>query len=304
MRLLGLEVGPHEVRVARGERSFGTLRLTALERRPLASPAAVPEVLAELARSRADVVLTALPAHAATHRFLTLPFRDRGRLGRTAPLELLGQLPLDPAGLAVACEPLGPAPGGTAVLAAALRQGELEAHLALLEGAGLAPARVDLAPLPAWNLLPASGEDQALVLADGTASALSLRRAGRLAALRALGTSAREPAAFAAEVRWSLAALGGTPATIVPEANGSRCTTAPRSILPMITPDRSVNATLGWSAANRPSTPAFCCASAPWTCGKCVTFSARRAATARRSTESTWARAAASRTRPRAASLW
>src|SRR5438094_808694 len=108
-RLLGLEIAAGEVRVARGERSFGTLRLTALERRPLASPAALPGVLAELARTRADVVLTALPAASATHRFLTLPFRDRGRLARTAPLELLGQLPLDPAGLAVACEPLGPA---------------------------------------------------------------------------------------------------------------------------------------------------------------------------------------------------
>ncbi len=214
-RLLGLEIAAGEVRVARGERSFGTLRLTALERRPLASPAALPGVLAELARTRADVVLTALPAASATHRFLTLPFRDRGRLARSAPLELLGQLPLDPAGLAVACEPLGPAPGGSAVLAAAVRRDELESHGALLAGAGLAPARVDLAPLPAWNLLPATRDDQALVIADGAASALALRRGGRLAGLRALGASAREPAALASEVRWSLAALGGAPATVV-----------------------------------------------------------------------------------------
>ena len=214
-RLLGLEIVAHEVRVARGERSFGTLRLTALERRPLTSPAALPGVLTELARTRADVVLTALPAASATHRFLTLPFRDRGRLARTAPLELLGQLPLDPAGLAVACEPLGPAPGGSAVLAAAVRRDELEAHGALLAGAGLVPARVDLAPLPAWNLLSATRDDQALVVADGAASALALRRGGRLAGLRALGASAREPAALASEVRWSLAALGGAPPTLV-----------------------------------------------------------------------------------------
>src|SRR5207244_10765520 len=185
-RLPGLEIAAHEGRVARGERGFGTLRLTALERRPLASPAALPGVLAELARTRADVVLTALPAASATHRFLTLPFRDRGRLPRTAPLDLPGQPPLDPAGLAVACEPLGPAPGGSAVLAAAVRRDELEAHGALLAGAGLAPARVDLAPLPAWNLLPATRDDQALVVADGGESALALRRGGRLAGLRPL----------------------------------------------------------------------------------------------------------------------
>src|SRR5438067_2283291 len=172
-------------------------------------------MLGELAQTRADVVLTALPAASATHRFLTLPFRDRGRLARTAPLELLGQLPLDPAGLAVACEPLGPAPGGSAVLAAAVRRDELEAHGGLLAGAGLAPARVDLAPLPAWNLLPATRDDQALVVADGGESALALRRGGRLAGLRPLGASAREPAALASEVRWSLAALGGAPATVV-----------------------------------------------------------------------------------------
>jgi len=81
-RLLGLEIAARELRVARGERSFGTLRLTALERRPLASRAALPGVLGELAQTRADVVLTALPAASATHRFLTLPFRDRGRLAR------------------------------------------------------------------------------------------------------------------------------------------------------------------------------------------------------------------------------
>ena len=213
-RLLGLEIAAREVRVARGERRFGTLRLTALERRPLAGPEALPGVLAELAETRADVVLTALPAASATHRFLTLPFRDRGRLARTAPLELLGQLPFDPAGLAVACEPLGPAPGGSVVLAVAVRREELTAHAGLLAGASLAPARIDLAPLPAWNLLPASREDQALVVADGAASALALRRAGRLAGLRALGASAREPAALASEVRWSLAAFGGAPATV------------------------------------------------------------------------------------------
>src|SRR5207249_1388864 len=151
-RLLGLEIAAREVRVARGERSFGALRLTALERRPLASPAALPEVLGELAQTRADVVLTALPAASATHRFLTLPFRDRGRLARTAPLELLGQLPLDPAGLAVACEPLGPAPGGSAVLAAAVRRDELEAHGALAALGG-APATVVVAGADAGQVL-------------------------------------------------------------------------------------------------------------------------------------------------------
>src|SRR5204863_119826 len=58
-------------------------------------------------------------------------------------------------------------------------------------------------------------DDQALVVADDGESALALRRGGRLAGLRPLGACAREPAALASEVRWSLAALGGAPATVV-----------------------------------------------------------------------------------------
>src|SRR5207244_13576981 len=71
------------------------------------------------------------------------------------------------------------------------------------------------APVPGWSLLPAARDDQAVVVGGGAAGALALRRGGRLAGLRALGGSAREPAALASEVRWSLAALGGAPATLV-----------------------------------------------------------------------------------------
>jgi len=215
MRLLGLEIAEREVRVAHGVRTFGALRLSALERVPVPCPAALPDVLAALARPRPDVVLSALPLHAATHRFLTLPFRDRRRLARTAPLELLGQLPLDAADLAVACAPVAAASGGSIVLAAAVRREELAAHVALLTAAELPPARVDLAPLPAWNLLPAVADDRALVIADGARSMLALERRGRPAGLRALGAPAGQPAALAAEVRWALAALSGAPATIV-----------------------------------------------------------------------------------------
>src|SRR5262249_19051369 len=76
-------------------------------------------------------------------------------------------------------------------------------------------ARIDLAPLPTWNLLPPALDDAVLVTADGLRSALTVRRAGRLAALRALGAPAQDPDALAAEVRWSLLALGEIPATIV-----------------------------------------------------------------------------------------
>jgi Tfp pilus assembly protein PilN len=213
MRLVGLDVGEREVRVARAERLFGTLRVTAIERRPR------PGGLEACGGARGATVLTALPAAAVTHRVLTLPFRDRRRLARTVPYELLGQLPVDSAGLAVAFAPLATGPAGTTLLAVAVRQADLEAHAAVLAAAGLAPARIELAPLPAWNLVAPAAGDAALLVADGGRSTLSVRRNGRLAGLRALAAPADDPSALAAEVRWSLAALGGAPCLVVAGAD-------------------------------------------------------------------------------------
>jgi hypothetical protein len=214
-RILGIEIGEREVRIARGERRFGTVRITTVERHPFADVAALPAVLSALARPRPDLVLAAFPAERTTHRVLVLPFRDRRRIARTAPLELLGQLPLDEDGVAVVAEPLGPARGGTAVLAAAIRRDELDTYAAMLGTAGLRPTRIDVAPLPAWNLLPLALDDVALVVADGGRSTLALWRAGRVAGFRALGAAGDDPDALAAEVRWSLVALGGIPPTII-----------------------------------------------------------------------------------------
>jgi type II secretion system protein L len=211
MRLAGVEMGERELRIARAERRFGRTRLVGLERVALDDASA----LRRLAAWQPHAVLTACPAAAVTHRVLRLPLGTRARVLRAAPLELLGQLPIDPEGVAIACEPLGNVPGGTAVLGVVVRHTDLDAATAPLAAQGLAPARVDLAPLPVWNLLPRDPADLALLVADGERSTLTVRRSGRLAALRALAADAREPAALAAEARWSLAALGGVPARIV-----------------------------------------------------------------------------------------
>jgi Tfp pilus assembly protein PilN len=211
MRLAGIEIGEREMRLARGERRLGRTRLVALERVALDDAGA----LRRLAAWHPHAVLTTVPAAGVTHRFLRLPFGARARVLRAAPLELLGQLPIDPDGVTIACEPLGTIPGGTAVLGVVVRRTDLDAAAAPLAAGGLAPARVDLAPLPAWNLLAHDTADLALVVADGARSSLAVRRRGQLAGLRALAAGAHEPAALAAEVRWSLAALGGAPARIV-----------------------------------------------------------------------------------------
>src|SRR5438552_19178892 len=115
MRLLGLELGEHEIRVARGERAFGTVRLTGVERIPYDGAAELAERLAALA-APSTTVLTALPATDVTHRLLVLPFRHPRRLARTERLELFLHLPGEPADALVAFESLGRGTEGSAVL--------------------------------------------------------------------------------------------------------------------------------------------------------------------------------------------
>jgi hypothetical protein len=223
VRLLALELTDRELRVAHGERSFGLVRVHALERIPLdGARESLPHALGALAARRPGAVLSVLPAAASTHRVLTLPFRDRARLARTAPLELLGQLPLDPDEAVVAVRPVARVAGGATVLAAAVRRADLDAHLAVLAESGLRARRVDLAPLPALDLVPDRSGSLALVVADGTRSAVVVRRDGHLTGLRALGGDARDPRVLADEVRWALEALAFAGEVVVAGADATR----------------------------------------------------------------------------------
>jgi hypothetical protein len=221
VRLVAIEIGERELRVAWGERGLGAARVTAVERVRLdGSAESLRGALAALAAARPAAVLTVLPLARTTHRLLALPFRDRTRLAGTAPLELLGQLPFGTDDAVVAIAPVGATADGAEVLAVAVRRAELDAQRAPFVDAGLAPTRIELAPLPALHLL--SPDDVALVVADGARSALVLRRRGRIAGLRALGADAAHPAGLASEVRWTLRALGGAPRTVLvgPDAAG------------------------------------------------------------------------------------
>ena len=146
---------------------------------------------------------------------LTLPFRDRTRLARTAPLELLGQRPARSGRGRVSAQPLARTPGGTDVLAVAVRREDLATLRATLGEAGVVPARIELAPLPALQLVPPASGSVALVVADGARSAVVVRRDATVAGLRALGQDSNDPTALAAEAKWTLRALGFSGRTLV-----------------------------------------------------------------------------------------
>jgi len=209
MRLVAVELAERELRIAWGERGLGAARLTAVERVPLDDgPEPLRAALAALAAARPAAVLTTLPLAVCTHRLLQLPFRDRTRLARTVPLELLAQLPVGPDELLVASHTIRRTAAGSEVLAVAVRRSDLDARIAALAEAGLAPTRIDLAPVPALAVVPDEIDTVALVMADGTRSAVVVRRAGQLSGLRALAADAGDLGALASEVRWTLRALG------------------------------------------------------------------------------------------------
>src|SRR5947199_9300710 len=167
MRILAIDVGERELRVASAVRAFGAVRLVAVERIAFADRAELAAALERLAASRPQAIVTALPAALVTHRILTFPFRGRHRLAATVPFELLGQLPAAPDDPVVAFERLARTESGTVVLAAVARRADVEASLGPLVEAGLAPARVDPTPPPRWDLVPPPAVDTALVLPDG-----------------------------------------------------------------------------------------------------------------------------------------
>src|SRR5439155_8285442 len=165
MRILAIEIGDGELRAARALRTFGSARLAGVERIPFADASELRAALERLAAWHPQVVVALAPAALVTHRILTLPFGSRRRVAATVPLELLGQLPAAPEDPVIAFEPLVRTEAGTVVVAAVARRTDVDAHLEPLVASGLALARLDLAPLPVWGLVPDAAGDAALVLA-------------------------------------------------------------------------------------------------------------------------------------------
>src|SRR5262249_33889097 len=109
---------------------------------------------------------------------------------------------------------------GSVVLAAAIRRADLEAQTAVLTAAGLRPARLEPAPLPAGRLVAAPGGELAPLGAGGARSPAGVPAPGPAAAPRRPGAPGSAAPGLAAEVRWSLAAAGGAARIVVPGADG------------------------------------------------------------------------------------
>jgi Tfp pilus assembly protein PilN len=222
MRRLGLELTASELRIVRAERRFGTTRLVSCARVPCPTPAERRSALTAALAWRPHLVVAALPLSRLAHRFLTLPFRDSRRVAETITLELVGQLPADPGEVAAGHRRLETSAAGSRCLAAVARRAHVDALTGELANAGARAVRVEAALLGVAHLVDAAAAtDAALVLADGERSAIVRCRAGAPVALRALGALPAVAEEFAAEVRWTLAALGPVPRVVLLGAEAS-----------------------------------------------------------------------------------
>ncbi|HEY6004732.1 MAG TPA: pilus assembly protein PilM, partial [Anaeromyxobacter sp.] len=163
-RILGLDLGAHEVKAVLLESAFRGFAVAGTGRAPVAAGeaplaerqgAATRELLAA-AGFAFDAAVVAFPGAGGSSVVVTLPFTDPRRIEQTVGFEVEGQIPFDLADVAWDWQPLGTRDGKTDLLVAVVRQEELAAVVAALAGAGVDPRAV-LPAAPTYAALFAGG---------------------------------------------------------------------------------------------------------------------------------------------------
>ena len=220
---------PSSVAGAAVSTGLGASKLRTLLRVPLSSEALVPspfepniarpeEVREAVARVAAALGVSTTPACVVLPdglaRIVLLDVPSDVAPEPFARFKLLGSLPYPPQEAVVDVL----AVGGGRVLAAAVRRSVVQSYEAVMEAAGVAVDRVDLAPLAALAALgresPGPGTAVDLVLGEAALS-LAVRRGGQLALFRNrrrdAGAGEEERLALEVERAHALAGNGGAP---------------------------------------------------------------------------------------------
>jgi general secretion pathway protein L len=163
-RILGLDLGAHEVKAVLLENAFRGYAVAGAARAPVAAGdaplverqgAAARELLAG-AGFKFDAAVVAYPGAGVSSVVVTLPFTDPRRIEQTVAFEVEGQIPFDLADVAWDWQPLGTRDGKTDLLVAVTRKEELAALVAALATAGVDP-RAIVPAAPAYAALFATG---------------------------------------------------------------------------------------------------------------------------------------------------
>src|SRR5208282_5743291 len=149
-RILALELLGERVRAAVADRSWNSFSLAGTYDKVRADDetdlsGALSRLVAETGQP--DIVISALPADRVAKRLLELPFKDARRLHQVVPFALEEHLPFPVDNGTVAFIRVGREGDHTLVMAAMVRNTDLQHHLDLLQKAGLDPKTVTLAPL-------------------------------------------------------------------------------------------------------------------------------------------------------------
>jgi type II secretion system protein L len=149
-KVLALELVGDRVRAAAAERSWNSFKLLGVYDKVRADDEA--DLSGALSRlvveaGQPDIVISALPADRVAKRLLELPFKDARRLHQVVPFALEEHLPFPVDNATVAFARVGREGEHTLVMAAMVRNSDLQHHLDLLQKAGLDPKTVTLAPL-------------------------------------------------------------------------------------------------------------------------------------------------------------
>lgn len=108
---------------------------------------ALKKALAALRRrieadSEISQIVAAVPSHRLFHKFLTVPFADRRKIGRVLPTELESHLPLDLEDITYDFALVGRPGKGGRVFVVGSKTGHLRSQIDLLREAGLEPTRL------------------------------------------------------------------------------------------------------------------------------------------------------------------
>jgi len=168
--IVGLDVGTTSVKVTRLQASL--LRFEFVDFQEHALPSGtdlsweqlvthVLRVLFSDASPRADRVITNLPGRAISSRLIHLPFSDRKKIAQTLPFEIEGLIPVPLESILLDYQIIDTGPQGTRILAFFAEKQALQAHLSLLQEAGVDPNAVLPVPVALANLrkeLPPHGD--------------------------------------------------------------------------------------------------------------------------------------------------
>jgi len=174
--IVGLDVGATSIKVARIEASLLRFDFVDFEEHPLPSGTDlsweqlvvnVLRVIFSEQQMRADRVFTNLPGRTVSSRMIQLPFSDRKKIEQTLPFEIEGLIPLPLESILLDYQMIESGPEGSWILAFFTEKQVLQAHLSLLQEAGVDPNAVLPIPVALANLwkelVPRGDEPFALI---------------------------------------------------------------------------------------------------------------------------------------------